>query len=92
MDAHWNNLGSLKNTDAWIEVQRFWFIGLERGLDIGHLKSSPGEPNLQLMLRTNGLVAQSSIVSFRDLHFICGKDWNKWANKATSNDNKNQAS
>lgn len=58
MDALWNNL-SLKHTDAWDEVQSSDLIGLECGLDIEIFKSSPGEPNMWLKLRTTDLGAQT---------------------------------
>lgn len=62
MEAHWNNLGSLKDTDAWSEVQSFWFIGLEPGLETGNFKNSSGEPSFQLTFRTTDLGALSTIV------------------------------
>jgi len=49
------------------------FIGLKCSLDIGILRSFPGELDMQLRLRISGLGAQHTTVSFGDLSLICGR-------------------
>ena len=55
-------------------------IGLEWGLDIEVFKSSPGELNMWIKLRTTDLGAQKPLWALETYTWFVEKTYNKWAN------------